>query len=216
MANQLLEMEYNEHKLKAITKILKSEEKLISALTSILDRFFDEKVSESEKQRVDEIIAAEKEKDELNSNSFSIIHLHDKNEDIFFTSRNTNTLYDLMNLFKEGGIGFMAKHNYTVDSIMLCFDDYSCISEEVYKALSSALVDNEKISLEAHFEFDVNTLEYRDKKHPDMYGFDLTELENIYERIHDDIKTEFENETLFDECINELYASYDEGFNIGM
>lgn len=216
MANRLLEMEYDEHKLKAITKILKSEEKVICALSNILDRFFDEKVPDSEKQRVDEIIAAEKEKDELNSNSFSIIHLHDNAEDIFFTSRNTNTLYDLMDFYNENRIGFKAAHNYSIDSIMLNFDDYSCVSEEVFKALSTALVDNDKISLEAHFEFDVNTLEFRDKKQPDMFGFDLKELEDIYDNIHDDIKSDYENETLFDECIKELYSDYDEGFNIGM
>ena len=216
MENQRIELKYNEHKLRALTKALSDDKHIVLALEKTLDKLYDKNVSEKEKQKVAERIEADNKKEELNSNSFSIIHLHTSDDDIFFTARYANTLYDLMDLYVNEEIGSMAAQNYSVDSIMLAFEDYSCISEEVFKALSSALLDNDKISLEAHFELDVNTLEFRNKEHPDMFGFDLNDLNNVYETIHDETISECENETQFDECVESYYDGCNEELFMGL
>lgn len=216
MANHLIELEYNEHKLRALKKALKSDEKILSLLNKTLDMLYDKNVSPKEKQYVEFAIETDDKKEAVNANSFSIIHLHDNDDDIFFTARNCNTLYDLIKLYNKEEIDSMVADNYSVDSIMLSFDDYSIISEEVFNALSSALTENDIITQEAHLEFDVNTLEYRNKEHPDMFGFDFKNINDVFETIYDDTKSEYENEAEFDECVESLYYDCDEDFNMGM
>ena len=216
MANQKIEFDYNEHKLRALKKVFKGDDKILSLLNKALDMLYDKNVSPKEKQYVEFAIQADDKKEAVNANSFSIIHLHDNDADVFFTARNCNTLYDLIKLFNEEEIDFMAASNYSVDSIMLSFEGYSIISEEVFNALSSALTENDIITQEAHLEFDVNTLEFRNKEHPDMFGFDLNDLNNVYETIHDETISDCENEAQFDECIKSYYDGCDEDFSIGM
>lgn len=215
MANQKIEFEYNEHKYRALSNALKTES-VASVLKKSLDRIYDKHVSAEQKRKVNERIETDIQKDELNTKAFSIIHLHTSDDDIFFTARNVNTLYDLINLYVNEEIGSLAAQNYSVDSLMLAFEDYSCVNEEVFNALSSALIDNDMISQEAHFEFDVNTLEFRNKEHSDMFGFDLNEMVDVFEKLNDDTKSECENEAEFIDCIEDLFDDCNEEFNLGM
>ena len=69
--------------------------------------------------------------------------------------------------------------------------------------------DDERVTLEAHYDFEVGTLEFRDKEHPDMYGYDFNDLSEILKRMEDTYMTEYDREVLFNEHIEDLRQRYD-------
>ena len=109
-------------------------------------------------------------------NSFSIIHLHDFNEDYCLTSSKSYDLYDAAEIY----------HNYmkadvgklTLDSLAHWFDDPNWIDERLYPILCQSLTKNGEISTIINFDFANEELIYSIDS--ELRVYDLEDVSEAY------------------------------------
>ena len=201
---------YNEHKLDALQKALESRDrKYISELVIALDSLYEKYVTADEKETVSKKFAVDHVKDGIDKNCIALIHLHDDTDDRFFTARCVNTLYEIAMRYHSDLADMV--DSFSVDSMTEVFDDVEYLDEIAFNVLADSIPDDERVTLEAHYEFDVGTLEFRDTEHPEMYGYNLNDLSEILKKMDGTYMTEYDREALFNENIKELRQEYDEG-----
>lgn len=205
-----VEFPYNEHKLEALQKALESRDReCTSELVIALDSLYEKYVPANEKETVSKKIAMDHIKDGIDENCIALIHLHDDTDDRFFTARGVNTLYEIAMRYHSALADMV--DSFSVDSMTEVFDDVEYLDEIAFNVLADSIPDDERVTLEAHYEFDVGTLEFRDTEHPDMYGYNLNDLSDILEKMDGTYMTEYDREVLFNEKIKELRQDYNEG-----
>lgn len=84
-------------------------------------------------------------------NRFSIIHLHDFDEDYCITSSKSYDLYDAAEIYHEYMKANVGK--LTLDSLVHWFDDPNWIDERLYPILCQSLSKNGEISTIINFDF---------------------------------------------------------------
>ncbi|MCQ4022844.1 hypothetical protein [Ruminococcus sp. zg-924] len=176
------DFDYNRFKLNAILgQFGNEEENLRNELINHLDRMYGELVPQEVKDKVEADIVQEQQREWKEQNCFALIHLHDEDDDVFFTARNINSLYDAARLYYDEL--YDIKDELSLDSLVDRFDYTDYIDEPVFNVLSDAQKNDDRIVCETHFDFEVGTLEMRDKNGVDMYGCDLNYLGVAIDRL---------------------------------
>lgn len=167
-----VEFPYNDHKLEALQKALTIRDReCTSELVIALDSLYEKYVPEDEKETVESAIKAEKERQLKEESSFSIIHLHNAEEDLFFTTKDIFSLYQAAQYYYE--YLHDMKDEYSLDSLLEYFDSTDIIDESVFKVLSAAKETDDRVCCEVHYDYEVEILEMRDDDGVGMTGYNL-------------------------------------------
>ncbi len=176
------DFDYNQFKLNAILgQFDNEEENLRDELIAHLDGMYDELVPQEVKDKVEADIVQEQQREWKEQNCFALIHLHDEDDDVFFTAKNINSLYDAARLYYDEL--YDIKDELSIDSLVDRFDYTDYIDEPVFNVLSDAQKNDDRIVCEVHFDFELGTLEMRDRNGVDMYGCDLNYLGAAIDRL---------------------------------
>lgn len=117
-------------------------------------------------------------------NRFSIVHLHDFDEDYCLTSSKSYDLYDAAEIYHKYMKADVGK--LTLDSLAHWFDDPNWIDERLYPILCQSLSKNGKISTIINFDFANEELIYSIDS--ELRVYDLEEISNAYAEVNQDNK----------------------------
>lgn len=109
-------------------------------------------------------------------NRFSIIHLHDFDEDYCLTSSKSYDLYDAAEIYHKYMKADVGK--LTLDSLAHWFDDPNWIDERLYPILCQSLSKNEEISTIINFDFANEELIYSIDS--ELRVYDLEDVSEAY------------------------------------
>lgn len=109
-------------------------------------------------------------------NRFSIIHLHDFDEDYCITSSKSYDLYDVAEIYHKYMKADVGK--LTLDSLAHWFDDPNWIDERLYPILCQSLSKNGEISTIINFDFANEELIYSIDS--ELRVYDLEDLSEAY------------------------------------
>lgn len=129
------DFDYNRFKLNAVIDCFDhEEEKLRMELINHMEKLYDKLVPQDVKQKVEEEILAEHNRQWQHDNCFALIHMHNVDEECFITAKEINSLYDAAKLYYDelNGEG----NEYTLDSLLLYLDSYDYLDESVFNVLS--------------------------------------------------------------------------------
>ena len=193
------DFDYNRFKLNAVIDCFDhEEEKLRMELIDHMEKLYDELVPQDVKQKVEEEILAEHNRQWKEENTFALIRMHNVDEECFITAKGINSLYDAAKLYyaELNGEG----NEYSIDSLLLYLDSYDYLDESVFNVLSDMQAYDNRISCEVHYDFEVGTLEMRSSD-GSMVGYDVNALSEILDRIEIGRFTEAEKRIEFDKEI---------------
>lgn len=196
MAMKEIRIEYNEHRLKALKTALENNgDGFTESIMMAIDNLYEKVVPESVKREVMDQVIADSQNDWRDKNTFSIIHLHSEDDDLFFTTRITKSPYELAKLLYYGYESFASK--YTLDSMVPLFGETEIIDELMFNVLSDTATKDDRIETECHFNFDVRTMEIRSSNGEDMYGFDFDYISRVFDALDVSDFNEAEKERAF-------------------
>lgn len=107
-------------------------------------------------------------------NRFSIIHLHDFDEDYCLTSSKSYDLYDAAEIYHKNMKADVGK--LTLDSLAHWFDDPNWIDERLYPILCQSLSKNGEISTIINFDFANEELVYSIDSELRVYDLEYVSL----------------------------------------
>lgn len=111
-------------------------------------------------------------------NKFSIVHLHDFDEDYCLTSSKSYDLYDAAEIYHKNMKADVGK--LTLDSLAHWFDDPNWIDERLYPILCQSLSKNGEISTIINFDFANEELIYSIDS--ELRVYDLEDVSEAYEK----------------------------------
>lgn len=205
------DFDYNRFKLNAIIDQFHHEEdELRLNLIDHLEKLYDELVPQDVKQKVEEEILAEHNRQWQNDNCFALIHMHNvDDEECFMTAKGIHSLYDAAKLYHDDLTGEV--NEYSIDSLLLYLDSYDYLDESVFNVLSDMQAYDNRISCEVHYDFEVGTLEMRSSDGT-MVAYDMNYLSDLIERVESSKMSEAEKRNAFnDEIENYLNQCDGEG-----
>ena len=193
------DFDYNRFKLNAVIDCFDhEEEKLRMELINHMEKLYDELVPQDVKQKVEEEILAEHNRQWKEENTFALIRMRDVEDECCFVARGIHSLYDASLKYTHDLVDM--KDEYSLDSIVEQFDSYDYLDESVFNVLSDMQAYDNRISCEVHYDFEVGTLEMRSSDGT-MVGFDMNVLSDILDRIEKGRFTEAEKRIEFDKEI---------------
>lgn len=204
------DFDYNRFKLNAIIDQFHHEEdELRLNLIDHLEKLYDELVPQDVKQKVEEEILAEHNRQWREENTFALICMRDVEDECCFVARGIHSLYDASLKYTHDLVDI--KDKYSLDSIVEQFDSYDYLDESVFNVLSDAQANDDRISCEVHYDFEVGTLEMRDSDGT-MVAYDMNYLSDLIERVESSKMSEAEKRNAFnDEIENYLNQCDGEG-----
>lgn len=142
------DFDYNRYKLNAVINCFNhEEEELRMELINHMEKLYDELVPPEVKEKVDQEILEEHNRQWEYDNCFVLIHLRNADdEECFLTAKGINSLYDAALKYYCGFVDL--KDEYTIDCLVERFDSYDYLDEPVFNVLSDAqkrVMFNEKI-----------------------------------------------------------------------
>lgn len=199
------DFDYNRYKLNAVIDCFNhEEEELRMELINHMEKLYDELVPPEVKEKVDQEILEEHNRQWEYDNCFALIHMHNvDDEECFLTAKGINSLYDAALKYYCDFVDM--KDEYTLDCLVERLDSYDYLDEPVFNVLSDAQANDKRISCEVHYDFEVGTLEMRDSDGT-MVGYDMNVLSDILDRTESDKFSETQKRAKFDEAI-ESYLS---------
>ena len=194
------DFDYNRYKLNAVIDCFHhEEEELRMELINHMEKLYDELVPPEVKEQVDAEMVAEHNRQWQYDNCFALIHMHDADDvNVFFVAKGINSLYDAA-LKYYCDLADM-KDEYSLDSMMNTFDSYDYLDEPVFNVLSDAQANDNRISCEVHYDFEVGILEMRDSDGT-MVGYDMNVLSNILDNIECGKYSEAQKRVMFNKDI---------------
>lgn len=194
------DFDYNRYKLNAVINCFHhEEEELRMELIDHMEKLYDELVPPEVKEKVDQEILEEHNRQWKYDNCFALIHMHnDDDEECFLTAKGISSLYDAALKYYCDFI--YMKDEYTLDCLADRFDSYDYLDEPVFNVLSDAQSNDKRISCEVHYDFEVGTLEMRGSDGT-MVGYDMNVLSDILDRTESDKFNEAQKREKFDEEI---------------
>lgn len=200
--------DYNQFKLNAILgQFGNEEENLRDELVTHLDKLYDDIVPQDVKDNVESDIVQEQQREWQEQNCFSLIHLHDEDDDVFFTAKNINSLYDATRIYYDEL--YDIKDELSLDSLVDRFVYTDYIDEPVFNVLSDAQASDDRISCEVHYDFEAGTLEMRGSDGT-MVAYDMNYLSYLIERVESSGMSETEKRNAFNGDI-EIYLNQCDG-----
>lgn len=170
---------FNEHRLaKLESHLLKDGSSVEHALTNLLNRFYEQTVPAHERMEAEAEIELEKEREAAEREAarrFAVIHFHEGDDDVFFTSELRNSFYSIANLYRstlKDEIG-----RYTLDSIALCgFSGCQQISDMTFCGLCDAMPGDQRITALVEFDFNQNTVSVCESQDSTWRTYDLKDV----------------------------------------
>lgn len=209
------DFDYNSYKLNAVIDCFHSEEEeLRMELINHMEKLYDELVPPEVKEKVDQEIMEEHNRQWLYDNCFALIHMHnDDDEESYFVAKGIHSLYDAASFYYHHLLDM--KDEYTLDCLVEKFDSYDYLDKPVFDVLSDAQANDKRISCEVHYDFEVGTLEMRDSDGT-MVGYDMNVLSNILDNVECGKYSEAQKRVVFDKDIETyLQEINSEGQNEG-
>ncbi len=117
--------------------------------------------------------------DEEEDNRFSIIHLHDSDEDYCITASKSYVLYDAAEIYYKYMKADVGK--VTLDSLAHWFDDPNWIDERLYPILCQSMNSSDEIANIIDFNFEDNELIYFMNSEEEKI-YDLVDLSEAFEK----------------------------------
>ena len=115
---------FNEQRLEKLeTYLLKKGSSPEHELQKLLEDLYERTVPEPERKELEAKLELQKELEDMQreaSRRFAVIHFHQGDEDVFFTSELRNNFYSVANLYRSTLRDEIGK--YSLDSIALCGD----------------------------------------------------------------------------------------------
>lgn len=176
-----IEIEYNDHRLAALEKALKAQDKNISEeLLPELDSIYEKYVPDEIRYEVESLISREETELRLSKDCFAVYHLHDDFDDYHFTDEFNNTFYDAACRYCE-----MLEHGYkskTTDTVAQeYFSDHQPINAPVFSVLCDTMPNNNKISALIEFDLEDETVSVCDSSDNVWRAY---HLEDVAEAMH--------------------------------
>ena len=194
------DFDYNSYKLNAVIDCFHSEEEeLRMELINHMEKLYDELVPPEVKEKVDQEIMEEHNRQWQYDNCFALIHMHnDDDEESYFVAKGIHSLYDAASFYYHHLLDM--KDEYTLDCLVEKFDSYDYLDKPVFDVLSDAQDNDKRISCEVHYDFEVGTLEMR-ASDGTMVGYDMNVLSNILDNVECGKYSEAQKRVMFDKDI---------------
>lgn len=153
-----IKLEYNNHRLAVLKKILSEQDKSLDAeLVSALDTLYEKFVPEKLKAEIASLIARENTELHQTENCFAVYHLHDDFDDYHFTDEFNKTFFDATCRYCE-----MLEYGYkskTVDTVAHeYFPDNHSINAAVFSVLCNTMPNDNRISALIEFDLENETV----------------------------------------------------------
>ena len=176
-----IKLEYNNHRLALLKKILSEQDKTLDAeLSSALDTLYEKYVPEKLKAEIESLIARENAELRQTENCFAVYHLHDDFDDYHFTDEFNNTFYDAACRYCE-----MLEYGYkskTVDTVAHeYFPDNQQINVSVFSVLCNTMPNDNRISALIEFDLEDETVSVCDSSDNAWKAY---HLEDIADAVH--------------------------------
>lgn len=176
-----IKLEYNNHRLAALEKVLKMHGKNIEKeLLPELDSIYKKYVPDEIRYEVESLISREETELRLSKDCFAVYHLHDDFNDYHFTDEFNNTFYDAACRYCE-----MLEYGYkskTTDTVAQeYFSDHQPINTSVFSVLCDTMPNNNKISALIEFDLEDETVSVCDSSDN---AWRVYHLEDVAEAVH--------------------------------
>jgi len=174
-----LTLYFNEQKLKKLESyLLKEGSSAEHVLQNLLNDLYERTVPERERKELDAKLDLEKELEEMRREAarrFAVIHFHQGDEDVFFTSELRDNFYSIANLYRSTLRDEIGK--YPLDSIALCgFGGCSQISDIQFSKYCESMPDDPRVTTLVEFDFDNSTVSVLDRESDAWRTYDLHDV----------------------------------------
>lgn len=213
------DFDYNQYKLNAVIDCFHhEEEELRMELINHMEKLYDELVPPEVKEKVDQEILEEHNRQWKYDNCFALIHMHnDNDEEAFFVAKGIHSLYDATSIYYHKLMDM--KDEYSLDTLVERFDSYDYLDEPVYKVLSAAMANDKRISCKVDYDLETGILSFQDNGADESDEFDMDYLTASIERAEHCGVSEAKRQESFDADIdwykNQSQSRYNEGENEG-
>lgn len=211
MAEVFLTLHLNEHQVSALTDALELqdetiEEKLLESFQSLYEQF----VPESKRSEIDsEISSKNLQLTEEQSQRIAVVHLHDKTDDIHFTTELYDDFYSIASLYNnymKNDIGRL-----TLDSIANEFSETQMVNPLTFSVLCNAMYDDERINMVAEFDFESQAVNVCDNHFDEWNLYDLSDVSEAVARAESKKGLSLETRrAIFEEALNGKEILFDE------
>ena len=152
---------FNEHRLEKLESyLLKKGSSVEHELQNLLYRFYEQTVPVHERMEVEAKIELEEEQEAAAREAarhFAVVHFHEGDDDLFFTSDLRNSFYSIAHLYRASLKDEIGK--YTLDSIAHSnFSGCQVINDMMFSVLCNAMPNDPRITALVEFNFDDNTI----------------------------------------------------------
>ena len=170
---------FNEQRLEKLeTYLLKKGSSPEHELQKLLDDLYERTVPEPERKQLEAKLALQKELEDMQREAarrFAVIHFHQGDEDVFFTSELRNNFYSIANLYRSTLRDEIGK--YSLDSIALCgFGGCSQISDIQFSKYCESMPDDPRVTTLVEFDFDNSTVSVLDRESDAWRTYDLRDV----------------------------------------
>ena len=213
------DFDYNSYKLNAVIDCFHSEEEeLRMELINHMEKLYDELVPPEVKEKVDQEIMEEHNRQWQYDNCFALIHMHnDDDEESYFVAKGIHSLYDAASFYYYHLLDM--KDEYTLDCLVEKFDSYDYLDKPVFDVLSDAQDNDKRISCTVDYDFETGILTFKENGAQESDYFDLNFLESAIERAERGGVGETQRHDSFDAdiewYINQSQSRYNGGENEG-
>lgn len=181
MADKKIELEYNEHRIAAIEKALKTQGRNIEEeLSAELDLIYEKHVPDDIRYDIEALISREEAEIRQTKNCFAVFHLHDDYGDFHFIDEFNKTFYDAACRYCE-----MLEYGYklqTVDAVAESyFPDNQSINVSLFSVLCNTMPNDNHISALIEFDFEDETVSVCDSSDNSWRAY---HLEDVASAVH--------------------------------
>lgn len=181
MADKKIDVGYNEHRLTALEKALKTQGKNIEEeLSAELDFIYEKYVPNNVRHEIESLISREEAEIRQTKNCFAVYHLHDDFDDFHFTDESNNTFYDAACCYCK-----MLEYGYKSEMVDTVaheyFPDNQPINVALFSVLCNTMPNDNHISALIEFDFENETVSVCDSSDNAWRAY---HLEDVASAVH--------------------------------
>lgn len=179
MPDKEIVLHFNEHRLaKLESYLLKDGSGVEQALQNLLGQFYEQTIPERERMEVETQIELERACESVALDAvqrFAVVHFHEGDDDIFFTSELRNSFYSIANLYHTTLKNEVGK--YTLDSIARAnISGCQMINDITFSVLCNTMPNDQRITALVEFDFDRNAVSVCDQSDNEWQTYDLKDV----------------------------------------
>ncbi len=184
MADTEITLLFNAHRYEALERILtESGSSVENELLRELNGMYRALAPENERAAIESKIERENAEAEAASEAarrFAVVHLHDSDDDLLFTTELRNDFYSMAYLYRNELKDMVGQ--YTLDSLAERFGSYQVIDETVFSALCHAKPNDPRITALVEFDFEHNTVSVCSSGDDEWHTYDLKDVSAAFYR----------------------------------